>query len=75
MLKVVLTDFTLSDILEKVDALRKEGYKQGKDFDFAYYPEKLANDNFTYDKIQERKLEFTFYDNELALIFKLKNGQ
>lgn len=75
MLKVVLTDFTLSDILEKVNDLRRQGYQQGKDFDFAYYPEKFENNDSFQGKIQERTLEFTFYDEHLGLLFNIKNGQ
>ena len=48
MLKVELTDFTLADILEIVADLRRQGYKQGTDFDFAYFPEKIESDNFVY---------------------------
>ncbi len=75
MLKIVLTDFVLNDILETVNSLRKQGYTQGVDFDFAYYPEKIDSDNFVYHTIQKRKLEFTFYDEQLGLLFKLKQGQ
>jgi hypothetical protein len=75
MLKVIWTDFTISDILEIVDRLRKEGYKQGIDFDFAYYPEKIDSDDFVYHTVQKRRLEFTFYDEQLGLIFRLKNNQ
>jgi hypothetical protein len=75
MLKVELTDFTLADILEIVADLRRQGYKQGTDFDFAYFPEKIESDNFVYHTKQERKLEFTFYDDQLGLLFKLKLGQ
>lgn len=71
MLKVTLIDFTISDILETVDSLRAQGYKQGVDFDFAYFPEKTETDNFTYQTVQERKLEFTFYNEHLGLIFQL----
>lgn len=75
MLKIVLTDFVLGDILEKVNNLRQEGHQQGRDFDFAYHPEKFEGNNSFAGKIQERTVEFTFYDDELGLIFKLKNGQ
>ncbi len=75
MLKVVLTNFTISDILDTVDGLRKEGYKQGVDFDFSYHPEKFEGNNSFAGKIQERSLEFTFYDEQLGLLFKLKQGQ
>lgn len=70
MIKVELTEFTLSDILETVASLRRQGYAQGTDFDFTYYPEKYAENGFD-GKIQERKVEFTFYNEHLALIFKL----
>jgi hypothetical protein len=75
MLKVVLTNFVLGNILETVNDLRKDGYRQGIDFDFAYYPEKFEGNNSFAGKIQERTVEFTFYDDELGLIFKLKSGQ
>lgn len=75
MLKVVLTDFVLSDILETVTSLRQQGHRQGQDFDFAYHPEKFEGNNSFAGKIQQRTVEFTFYDEELGLMFKLKNGQ
>ncbi len=75
MLKVVLKDFTINDILVTVDSLRKDGYRQGIDFDFAYHPEKFEENNIFAGKIQERSLEFTFYDEQLGLLFKLRQGQ
>lgn len=75
MLKVVLTDFTLNDFLEKIKDLRHAGYRQGYDFDFAYFPEKLESNDFSYTVKESRRIEVTFYDDELGLIFKLKNGQ
>ena len=52
MLKIVWTDFTIGDALETVNRLRSEGYKQGADFDFAYFPEKFDDTIFA-NKIQE----------------------
>jgi hypothetical protein len=75
MLKVEWTNFTISDVLETVGKLRKEGYQQGKDFDFAYFPEKLESDDFSYTVKEDRRVEFTFYDDELAFLFKLKTNQ
>jgi ribulose bisphosphate carboxylase small subunit len=68
---VTLTEFNLTDILEQVSELRRQGYQQGVDFDFAYYPEKFENNNSFAGKIQERTLDFVFYDEHLALLFKL----
>ena len=62
-------------MLEIVYSLRAQGYKQGVDFDFTYTPEKFNNNNSFEEKIQERKLEFTFYDEQLGLVFKLQHGQ
>lgn len=75
MLKVVLTDFVLGDILEAVNNLRMQGYKQGVDFDFAYHPEKIDSNDFSYTIKENRRVEFMFYDEQLGLLFKLKNGQ
>mgnify|MGYP003345415281 CR=1 FL=1 len=45
MLKVVLNEFTITNMLEIVYSLRAQGYKQGVDFDFTYTPEKFNNNN------------------------------
>ena len=70
MLKVRLTEFELSDILGYVAELRNQGYKQGIDFDFAYFPEKYTEDGFL-GIVQRRAVEFTFYNEHLGLIFQL----
>jgi len=71
MLTVTLTEFTLGEVLETIADLRAQGYKQGVDFDFTYYPEKVESDDFVYHTKQQRKLEFTFYNEHLGLIFQL----
>ncbi len=68
---VTLTDFNLTDIFKQVSELRQQGYQQGVDFDFAYHPEKFDNNDSFVGKIQERTLDFVFYDEHLALLFRL----
>ncbi len=70
MIVVTLTEFNLTKVLETVVDLRAQGYKQGVDFDFAYTPEKYGDDQFA-GKIQERKVDFTFYNEHLGLLFQL----
>lgn len=74
MITVTLNNFTLTEMLEIVADLRNQGYRQGQDFDFAYHPEKFT-DQVPYDRIQERHIKFMFYDEQLGLFFKLKQGQ
>ncbi len=56
--------------------LRKMGWIQGVDFDYAYY--KAEYDNFTYslnyDPITERRAVFTFYNDSNASYFMLRWG-
>ena len=68
MIVVTLTEFNLNEVLETIANLRSQGYKQGVDFDFTYTPTK---DDMFSGKIQDRKLEFTFYNEHLGLLFKL----
>jgi len=60
--------------LDIIHELRKQGWVQHVDFDFAYY--KPEYDNFTYtnnyEPIQERKAIFTFYNDSNASYFALK---
>jgi hypothetical protein len=69
MLKVRLTKFHIGDVFGYVGELRAQGYKQGVDFDFAYYPDKYSDDGW--GLVQERAVEFMFYDEQLGLLFKL----
>lgn len=62
--------------LDIIHELRKQGWVQHVDFDFAYY--KPEYDNFTYtnnyEPIQERKAIFTFYNDSNATYFMLRWG-
>jgi hypothetical protein len=52
--------------------LRSMGWKQGIDFDYAYY--KAEFDNFSYDAISRRRAVFTFYNDSNASYFMLRWG-
>lgn len=74
MITVTLDDIDLKSIMNIVYNLRHSGYEQGKDFDFAYFPERVQ---FTLDfgdvVRRPRRTEFRFNNEELALFFQLKH--
>jgi hypothetical protein len=74
--KVELHNIDMNSTLNIVHNLRHSGYVQGKDFDFAYFPEKLSWDISSgdpFDRIlQTRRVEFYFEDEQTAFLFKLK---
>ena len=61
---------SLDKVLEIVYSLRGQGIQQSVDFDFAYHQSKWD------DMIGEipRETIFTFYNDELAMMFALKYG-
>lgn len=67
MITVRIEDKKIDYIMSLVEQLRKQGYQQGIDFDFAYFPEMA--DSFSRDR--QRYTDFMFYDEHLAMIFKL----
>lgn len=66
----VKVDFSLDRVLELVRGLRKDGYAQGIHFDFRFVPEQY--DSFSYQNSVKKHTIFTFYDEELAMMFALK---
>jgi hypothetical protein len=66
----VRVDHPLEKTLGIVRMLRNDGYVQGTHFDFAFNPTKT--DEFSYHNISNRHTIFTFYDEELAMMFALK---
>lgn len=66
----VKVDFNLDRVLDLVRGLRKDGYTQGTHFDFRFVPRQ--DDNFSYTNIVDKHTVFTFYDEELAMMFALK---
>lgn len=69
MIEVKL-DFPLERVLAIVRLLRHDGYAQGVHFDFSFIPEQ--NDNFSYQPVVQKHTIFSFYDEELAMMFALK---
>lgn len=74
--KVELRNIDLNSVLSMVHSLRHSGYVQGEDFDFAYFPEKLAYGGYGSDQfdrvLQTKRVEFYFEDEQTAFLFKLK---
>lgn len=66
----VRVDYSLDRTLAIVHMLRNDGYVQGTHFDFSFIPEQ--NDNFSFEPIVRKHTVFTFYDEELAMMFALK---
>jgi hypothetical protein len=69
-IEVKLIDVTPIEAMDIVRELRKNGYAQGIDFDFAYHKPKY--DDFSYEPVYNRYTEFTFYKEELATWFALR---
>ena len=63
---------SLDKVLEIVYSLRSEGLKQGIDFDFTWIPEN--NYGFYNEESYKKHVVFTFYNDEYAMMFALKNG-
>jgi hypothetical protein len=63
---------SLDKVLEIVHALRDEGFKQNEDFDFTWIPEN--NYGFYNEEDYKKHVVFTFYDDNLAMMFVLKYG-
>lgn len=63
---------SLDKVLEIVYILRKEGLKQGIDFDFSWHPEN--NYGFFNEEDYKKHVIFTFHNDEYAMMFALKYG-
>ena len=58
--------------IEITHELRSMGWKQGVDFDYAYY--KAQYDNFSYDALTPKHAKFVFYNDSNASYFMLRFG-
>jgi hypothetical protein len=73
MLTVVLEDVNINGVMDIVYDLRRQGYRQGTDFDFAYHPNPIDYDSMgIIDYGRKKYTEFHFYDEHLAMMFKLR---
>ncbi len=73
MITVTLEGKNISDIIDIVHSLRRDGYHQGTDFDFAYHPPAIDYDAMgIIDYGRKKYTEFRFYDEHLAMMFKLR---
>lgn len=70
MKEITLIDLLPSQVLDIVRELRKQGYAQGIDFDFAY--NKPEFDDLSHDGVYNRYTIFKFYKEELATWFALR---
>lgn len=73
MIEVVLHLKEPANIMEIVRELRKMGWVQGKDFDFAYRPPKYESD-YTFEEVYPKHTVFTFHTEKYASLFLLKYG-
>jgi len=73
MITIQMTGSSIENILGIVRELRQAGLVQGRDFDFAYTPERLDYNLASVGEVlARRKTEFTFYTENLASWFVLK---
>ena len=68
----VILYITAKRTMEIGQELRSTGWRQGIDFDYAYYQEKY--DNFSHDPVVKRHARFTFYNDSNASYFILRYG-
>ena len=68
--EIKIHDKTVTEIMEIVQELRKQGLVQGKDFDFSYQPP--IWDNFGNKPYVRKHTVFTFYVESHATLFALK---
>ena len=66
----VILYITAKRTMEIGQELRSTGWRQGIDFDYAYYQEKY--DNFSHDPVVKRHAKFTFYNDTNASYFILR---
>ena len=73
MINIELTGTKIDTILGIVRELRQAGLVQGRDFDFAYTPERLDYNLATVGEVlARRQTVFSFYDDGLASWFGIK---
>ncbi len=72
MVELKLNDIDIHKLLSIIEELREMGWKNGVDFDFAYY--KPSYDNFSYEAVTQRHVIFTFYNESNASYFMLRWG-
>lgn len=70
MKEVKILDWMPNQVMDIVRDLRKQGYVQGKDFDFEYHKPKY--DDWSGDAVYNRYTIFIFYKEELATWFALR---
>ena len=70
MKEVRILDWLPSEVMDVVRELRKMGYIQGIDFDFAYNKPEIIVDDI--QAVYNRYTVFTFYKDELATWFALR---
>jgi hypothetical protein len=69
-IEIKLLERNANRVIDIVIELRRQGYVQGQDFDFAYSPERY--DNFSHEPVMRAHAVFTFYDDSLASWFAIK---
>ena len=69
-MKIVRLHKPLDEVLRILHEMKSDGYVQGKDFDFAYHQSRW---DAMIGEIPTMT-DFTFYTDELSLIFALKYG-
>lgn len=67
MIAVRLMDIKPNEVLEIVNQLRQQGYRQAIDFDFAHFQGKLSLEGQT-----RSYTNFMFYNEKLATYFALR---
>ena len=73
MINIELTGTKIDTILGIVRDLRQAGLVQGRDFDFAYTPERLDYNLATVGEVlAKRQTVFSFYNDSLASWFGIK---
>ena len=73
MINIELTGTKIDTILGIVRELRQAELVQGRDFDFAYTPERLDYNLATIGEVlAKRQTVFSFYDESLASWFGIK---
>jgi len=72
MKEITLHDIKVPALLDIVEELREQGWIQGQDFDFTYYPAPYRTYNDP--PIPAPNAVFTFYTEKYATYFVLKYG-
>ena len=76
MIDIRLTGVRIDTILGIVRDLRQAGLVQGRDFDFAYTPERLDYNLASVGEVlAKRQTVFSFYNDSLASWFGIKYAE